>query len=124
MAAYNAGTTGVSNAVKKQKAQSYFDLNMSEETSRYYFRIAAFKEIMENPEKYGFYISDNTLYPPMTDFSYVEVTKTIENLGDFANQYGISYRQLKVYNPWLRTHNLPNKSGRTYNVKIPMNRIR
>lgn len=124
MAAYNAGTTGVSNAIAKQKAQSYFDLNMSEETTRYYFRIAAFKEIMEHPEKYGFYLDADDLYPPMTDYSTVEVTKTIENLGDFANQYGISYRQLKVYNPWLITHSLPNSSGRTYQVKIPNNRIR
>jgi hypothetical protein len=124
MAAYNAGTTGVSNAIKQQKAQSYFDLNMSEETTRYYFRIAAFKELMENPTKYGFHLQPENLYPPMTDFTTVEVTSTIESLGDFANKYGISYRQLKVYNPWMRSHKLPNSSGRTYQIKIPNNRIR
>lgn len=124
MAAYNAGTTGVSNAIKKQKAQSYFDLNMSQETTRYYFRIAAFKEVMEHPEKYGFYVNANDKYPPMTDYSIVEVNSAIENLGDFANTYGISYRQLKVYNPWLISYKLTNKSGKTYEIKIPNNRIR
>lgn len=124
MAAYNAGTTGVSNAIQKQKAQSYFDLNMSIETTRYYFRIAAFKEVMEHPEKYGFYLDGNDKYPPMTDYAIVEVNEPIENLGDFANKYGISYRQLKVYNPWLISHKLTNKYGKTYEIKIPNNRIR
>lgn len=119
MAAYNAGTTGVRNAITKQKAQSYFDLNMSEETTRYYFRIAAIKEIMENPEKYGFYLEQNEMYPPMTDFTLVNVDSTIENLGDFANKYGISYRILKVYNPWLRSYKLTNSSGKHYEIKIP-----
>ncbi|MBT8221189.1 MAG: lytic transglycosylase domain-containing protein [Bacteroidia bacterium] len=119
MAAYNAGTTGVKNAIAKQKAQSYFDLNMSQETTRYYFRIAAIKEIMQHPERYGFYLDDSELYPPMTDFNIVTVDTTIENLGDFANKYGISYRILKVYNPWLRRHKLTNTSGKEYEIKIP-----
>ena len=92
---------------------------MSQETTRYYFRIAAIKEIMQNPEQYGFYLDESELYPPMTDFNIVTVDSTIENLGDFANKYGISYRILKVYNPWLRSYKLTNTSGKEYEIKIP-----
>lgn len=47
------------------------------------------------------------------------VTKGIDNLAQFAQSKGITYAQLKDFNPWLRDTSLMNKSGRTYVLKIP-----
>ncbi len=117
-AAYNMGSNGLSSDMKAQRAKSYYDLNLSQETMRYFFRIVAIKEIMENPENFGFYLEDHEKYPEL-EFVNVRVEKTIPNLGDFAIENGISYRTLKLYNPWLVGGTLPNKSGRTYLIKIP-----
>ena len=38
----------------------------------------------------------------------------------FAQQNQVTYAQLKDFNSWLRGKSLPNKSGRTYVVKIPL----
>src|SRR6056300_1666653 len=57
IAAYNRGKYGIADDVEFQMKNNYFDLYLNEETSRYYFRILIIKEIMQNPEKYGFDIS-------------------------------------------------------------------
>ena len=46
----------ITKQVEFQKSNDYYDLWLSEETSRYIFRILALKEIMKNPEKYGYAI--------------------------------------------------------------------
>ncbi len=117
-AAYNMGGNKLSSEMKAQRANSYYDLNLNQETMRYFFRIVAIKEIMTHPEEFGFYLQDEEKYPEL-EFVNMRVEKTIENLGDFAQQNGITYRTLKIYNPWLIGSRLPNKSGRTYFVKVP-----
>ena len=96
----------------------YGDLNLNQETSRYIFRLLAFKEIMGNPNDFGFDL-EGAGYEPLDDFVVIEVNTTIPNLGDFAKKYGISYRLLKLYNPWLTSTSLANKSGKQYFIKIP-----
>lgn len=118
-AAYNMGGPRLKRELDNQRADSYYDLNLFEETNRYVFRIIAFKEIMENPTKYGFYIREDEKYPPLTDVEYIQVDEPIPNLGDFAREHGISYRMLKVYNPWLITNSLRNVAGKNYQIAIP-----
>jgi len=118
-AAYNMGGTRLSKEIKVQKASTYFDLNLNRETSRYVFRLVALKEIMNNPQDFGFYIEQKDMYQPIEDYYEVEVDKPVPNWGDFANRYGISYRMLKVYNPWLISTKLTNKNRKTYKIKIP-----
>ncbi len=118
-AAYNGGIGRIRSSLEKQRADNFYELNLNQETSRYVFRIVAIKEIMENPKRFGYYLEGNDLYPRIQSMNQVEVTTTIENLGDFARKYGISYRQLKKYNPWLLSDKLPNSSRRTYLVNIP-----
>ena len=36
----------------------------------------------------------------------------------FAKTYNITYKDLKIYNPWLRDRKLDNKEGKTYYIKI------
>ncbi|MCI5082914.1 MAG: transglycosylase SLT domain-containing protein [Saprospiraceae bacterium] len=118
-AAYNMGGTRMARSLKEQRADSYFDLNLNVETSRYVFRIVAIKEIFKDPRKFGFYFDESEVYQPLEDYDIVKVTGSVENWGDFAAEHDISYRMLKVYNPWLIDGNLTNRSGKTYEIKIP-----
>ena len=117
-AAYNAGNRGVSKQLERQNAGSYYDLLLSEETSRYVYRIAAVKLIFENPELYGFYVDEADNYAPIATHNVV-VNGKVEDFAVFANQYGISYKILKYFNPWLRQNYLKNRKKKSYNIKIP-----
>lgn len=118
-AAYNMGASGLGKEMGNQKFDNYYDLNLNEETNRYIFRIVAIKEVMEHPEKYGFDLDPKQFYPPLDQYAIVTVDSSIANLGDFARQYGTTYRMLKLYNPWLRGFKLSNPKGKVYDIKIP-----
>lgn len=117
-AAYNAGNKGITRQLERQKSGSYYDLLLSDETSRYVYRIAAMKLIFENPEAYGFYLDEIDMYLPISTQN-IMVDYEIEDLADFAKQQGISYKILKYFNPWLRQNYLKNKKKKTYYIKIP-----
>ncbi|MCW5519714.1 lytic transglycosylase domain-containing protein [Aureitalea sp. L0-47] len=118
-AAYNAGNGGIQKQVTRQKStNNYYDLLLNDETSRYIFRILAFKEIMGNPEKYGFNFEEKDLYQPIPTYK-VKVDTAITDLPDFAKQFGINYKILKIHNPWLRDTFLKNASGKEYFIEIP-----
>lgn len=117
-AAYNAGSSRISKFMKDQGANSYYDLLMAEETERYVFRILAIKTIFENPEKYGIYVSKDLYYAPYK-YDIVVVKDNINSWADFAKQHNISYKLLKVFNPWLRTNSMKVHKGEIYEIKIP-----
>ncbi len=117
--AYNMGGPRLKKNIASQKANTVYDLNVNAETMRYIFRIVAIKEIMKDPRKYGFYIHDFEKYEPFEDTYSVEVSEAVASWADFAEKYGISYRTLKVYNPWLIDSNLTNREKKTYFVSIP-----
>ncbi|MBI5914660.1 MAG: lytic transglycosylase domain-containing protein [Bacteroidetes bacterium] len=118
-AAYNMGAYGLSKEMENQKSTNFYDLNLSDETNRYLFRVVAIKQVMEHPEKFGFDLHDEQMYPPLDDFALVTVDTSIASLGDFAQQFGTSYRMLKIYNPWLRDYKLTNTKRKVYDLKIP-----
>jgi membrane-bound lytic murein transglycosylase D len=117
-ASYNRGMSGLQKAIDNQKVNSYYDLFLNDETSRYVFRLLAMKEIMENPAKYGFELAAEELYQP-EPVRYVEVTQTIKSLVDFSLANGTNYKTLKRLNPWLRDEKLKIKSGKTYRIALP-----
>ena len=117
-AAYNAGVAGMNRQANLQETNNYYDLWLNNETSRYVFRILAVKEIMKNPKKYGFIFDKKHLYNELPTYS-VMIDSSITNLISFAKQYNITYKDLKIYNPWLRDRKLENKDGKTYYIKIP-----
>lgn len=117
-AAYNAGPTNYSKYLREQQQDHYFDLNISEETMRYIFRIVAIKTIINDPLSFGFNIPLEERYPVLKNYHTIEVDSTISNLGSFAQDNGTSYRMLKIYNPWLRSTELTIKNN-TYQIKIP-----
>lgn len=117
-ASYNVGFDGIEKQFSRQKSRNYFNLVFNEETSRYLFRIAAYKYLFEDPEKYGFYLDKNEYYKPIPTFD-VKVVTSIESVADFAKTYGINYKIIKYFNPWIRDNSLTNKGGSEYIIKIP-----
>jgi hypothetical protein len=119
-ASYNAGMYGVSKRLKTQGVESYYDALLPDETERYVFRIIALKEVISNPKKYGFVFEEDDLYTlPKT--RTVQVDTVITNIATFAKKFGTTYKDLKLYNSWLRENKLNNKSRKLYHIKIPIN---
>lgn len=121
VAAYNRGAAGVRQQLREQRGETFYDLTLNPETARYVFRIVALKDIIEDPEYYGFFLGDEDRYPPLTedDYEVITVTKSVPNWGDFAREHGASYRQLKVLNPWLREADLTVSAGNSYDIRVP-----
>jgi hypothetical protein len=117
-AAYNAGPGAINKYMGIQQVNNYWDLLLGDETGRYVFRIMAIKEILANPEKYGFHIEKKDMYEAVPTFT-VEIDKPVSDFADFAQQYEINYKILKRHNPWLREPHLNNGSGKKYTVEIP-----
>ena len=117
-AAYNAGPGAINKYMGIQQADDYYDLLLGQETGRYVFRIMAIKEILSNPEKYGFEIEKEDLYTAVPTFK-VEVDEPVLSFADFAQQYEINYKILKRHNPWLREPHLNNQSRKKYTIEIP-----
>ena len=117
-ASYNAGMAGIQKQIDAQQVTDYYDLLLNEETSRYVFRILALKEIMNNPEKYGFTIPDESRYKQIST-KKILIDSTISDLASFAKEQNINYKVLKIHNPWLRDKKLTIKNGKTYIIEIP-----
>ena len=113
------GPTALTNAMKEQEEKNYFDLNLSEETNRYLFRLIAIKSVMEDPETFGYFLDKEDYYQDLMDYTTITVDSSITSLSNFAHQSGISYRELKIYNPWLMKSSLLNKNKLTFEFLIP-----
>jgi len=122
-ASYNGGRAGLDQKIAAQKVKNYYDLLFVEETTRYVFRILALKMVMEDPEKYGFSIEKNQLYP-IIDTETVEVKGPVKDWAAFAIEKGITYKTLKMFNPWLRETFLKNLNRKTYTLRIPVKGFR
>jgi hypothetical protein len=112
------GVSGVEKQINKQRSSNYYNLVLSEETSRYIARIVAVKEIMRNPAEFGFEVREEDLYKPLRTFE-IQINSSINNLADFAEERGINYKILKFYNPWLRDNTISNKQNKLYTLYLP-----
>jgi len=117
-ASYNIGQTGFARRQEEQLIANYYELYLNDETSRYLFRILAFKVIFENPTEFGFNLQPEDYYqnPPLRT---IVVKEDIKNLASWAKKKNSSYKELKQYNPWLRDKDLNVKRGQTYEVLLP-----
>ena len=117
-AAYNMGRAGLQKQINRQKVNTYYDLLLNNETSRYVFRILAVKDIVENPKYYGFHLRYKDLYQYVPTYT-VRVDTAVSHWADFAQQHDINYKILKRYNPWLRQSYLTNSKRKVYKINIP-----
>ena len=116
-ASYNMGLGGAMSRAKEQKMSNYYDMYFNPETSRYVFRMLAMKIIFSNPQKAGFMIKPEELYQPYK-YKVVEVDSSIGSIADFAAQFNLKYKHIKILNPWLRDAKLTNKEHHKYQIKI------
>lgn len=117
-ASYNGGMARVSRELESQKQSTAYDLWLTDETSRYMFRLLAMKEIMEHPSAYGFRITPDQLYR-QADCKEVTVKGPVEDWATWAKNQGTTYMALREMNPWIRAKSLPNKTGKSYTVLVP-----
>jgi hypothetical protein len=118
-ASYNMGRKGLDEQIARQKVNYYYyDILLNEETARYIYRLLALKLILSDPEEYGFYAEKSDLYPVIPTYE-VTVDGPVEDFADFASRYGINYKVLKIFNPWLRDKQLLNTKKKTYYIQIP-----
>lgn len=116
-ASYNMGTAGIGKQQLLQGETEYYHLFLNSETSRYVQRIIALKIIHQHQKDYGFYLNAEDVYPELK-YTIQQVSGAV-NWISFAKQNNISYKLLRVYNPWIRDYTLTNKEKKTYEVKIP-----
>ena len=117
-ASYNMGQSGFSKRQEEQFHRNYYDLYLNEETSRYLFRILAFKLLFENPAAFGYHLQAKDYYS-LPEFREIEVSTDLPDLAKWAKEQGSSYKHLKRYNPWLRAQELEVKKGKRYAIRLP-----
>lgn len=117
-ASYNMGQSGFSKRQEEQFHRNYYDLYLNEETSRYLFRILAFKLLFENPAAFGYHLQEKDYYS-LPEFREIEVSTDLPDLARWAKEQGSSYKHLKRYNPWLRAQELQVKKGKRYAIRLP-----
>lgn len=117
-ASYNRGIYGIQRAMKRQGAESYYDLRLNRETAAYVYRILAFKKVYEAAEEYGLETSGAVSGLP----EYERTLKVKEDLGDlraFAEEQNVSLKQVRTLNPWLVGEALSVPEGGAYWLKMP-----
>lgn len=106
-AAYNMGEEGLKSQIQVQKVNDYYHLYLPLETQRFIFRIISAKLILSNPEKYGFRLSEEDLYPPL-EFNRIKLKCSqrtpIHIVAGAARTY---FKVIKDLNPEIRGYYLP-----------------
>jgi len=115
-AAYNLGTGGIEQQLKKQKSKNYYDLMLNKETARYLYRVLALKTLVEHSSKHKLGSSKSFYGVPLTVF---KVDTAILDLSRFSVSLGYNYNLLKIFNPWLRKNTLSNPNKKTYIINFP-----
>lgn len=118
-AAYNAGSGRITTEQDKQQVQEAFDMLLASETSRYVFRILAAKRFLEYPKSFGFHLKREHLYHTIRTRE-ITINTSVPDWTVWAQKHGITYAQLKYFNPWLRGRSLPNPKGKLYNIRLPL----
>jgi soluble lytic murein transglycosylase-like protein len=101
-AAYNMGEEGLFSAIHEQETRDFYRLYLPDETMRYIFRILAIKLIMEDPDRYGFKLTDKDFYSPIAfDRVNIECVRSIP-LMIVAKAAKSSYKEIMDLNPEIK----------------------
>ncbi len=76
------------------------------------------KEVLQDPERYGFHIRAKDLYQPYKT-RVLEINGPVADLAQLAIDQETDYRTLKLLNPWLRDSHLANQNSKAYIVLLP-----
>jgi membrane-bound lytic murein transglycosylase D len=106
VAAYNMGENGLRNDIKQQNTRDYYRLYLSMETQRYVFRILSAKLILKNPERYGFRLGPEDIYPPTAvERVAIELSREVPLL-TIAQAAETYVKVIKDLNPEIRGYRL------------------
>ncbi|MBU1720077.1 MAG: lytic transglycosylase domain-containing protein, partial [Bacteroidetes bacterium] len=117
-AAYNMGQGALDAELKQQQVESYFDLFLNEETSRYVFRILSYKLICEDPMQYGFYLRPDDLYPEIP-VDTLRVDTNVTDMVLFAQKQGTTLKMIRNLNPHLRKSAIELKANESIRIFVP-----
>jgi|694.fasta_scaffold34588_4 hypothetical protein len=117
-AAFNMGLTGISEQAKNQKTKDYYNLSLNQETGRYVYRILALKTIHSNPSHYGFKLRKKDLYPAIPTYA-VTVDSVGVDLVDLAYKEGVSFKIIKLLNPWIKKTKLSASPEKPLKILFP-----
>lgn len=118
-AAYNIGPEKLKHLRAEQRENSFYNLQINEETSRFFFKILAYKTIFNQPKAYGFLpIGRYGRYVNQT--IEVKVTAPLLSLSKFAAMHGVTKEAIQEANPWLLGNHLLDASpDRPYTLRVP-----
>ena len=105
-AAYNMGEDRLQGEQKNQQVDNFYHFHLYLETQRYIFKIIAAKLIFSDPDRYGFNLQPQDLYPPQS-FDRVKITSQ-SNIPLYlvAQASGTYFKAIKDLNPEIRGHQL------------------
>jgi hypothetical protein len=116
VAAFNMGEEGLMTEMMEQDNNIYYELYLPLETQRFIFRILSVKTIFADPERFGFRLSEDDYYPPLT-FDKVEVTCEQETpIRVVAKAARTHFKVIKDLNPEIRGHYLAKGS---HHILVP-----
>ncbi|MDR0790698.1 MAG: lytic transglycosylase domain-containing protein [Bacteroidales bacterium] len=117
-AAYNCGESGLAKRLSEQSINDYWNLSLNTETSRYIFRILAYKLLIENPQQFGYYIRLTDCYYPMPT-TQIQIDTSVSDFNPICKQLNVTYKMFRQFNPQLRQNKLTNRDKKTYTFLIP-----
>ncbi len=104
VAAYNMGEEGLTAEVLEQNTRDYYRLYLPLETQRFIFRVIAVKQVIREPERYGYFLADDARYAPLavtpvTIDCFEELPLRL--IAEAAQTY---FKVIKDLNPHIRGH--------------------
>ncbi|HNQ13113.1 MAG TPA: lytic transglycosylase domain-containing protein [Bacteroidia bacterium] len=97
-AAFNIGPERLMRKLNEQNMESYYGLKLNRETATYLFKVMAYKEMLEHPDKYGFRIKPGKVnYIPWKTGKW----NCPVSLQDIAQEVNVGTQEIKEYNPWI-----------------------
>jgi len=106
LSAYNMGEFGLNTEIAAQENNDFFSLYLPLETQRYVFKMIAAKMILEDPERFGFFLKPSDFYP---EFRFSKINLKLNNqipivlVAKAANTY---FKTIKEMNPEIRGYYL------------------
>ena len=116
-AAYNCGEGGIKKQMREQGCKDYWGLHLNTETSRYVYRILAYKILLQNPQQYGFYVRQKDCYQPL-QYKEITIDSSITDMAAFAKKINCPYKYFKILNPCVSSSKLTNKTNKKYTFRV------
>ena len=105
-AAFNMGEEGLKTAMLIQHETNFYRLYLPLETQRYLFRIISAKLIMSDPERYGFRLTEEEMYPPLQFERITVECPEITPIRIVAHAADTDFKKIKDLNPEIRGYYL------------------